>query len=122
MDSPHICVFLSHVLQSISAILFGPQAERIENIPLDEQFPACAIEAGRGPTRGNDTGNDAEVEWPMMRGARREKDQYKCCTAALTVVNYQRERSLKLWRRSGPNPSPLELASSPRTHEQLSVG
>ena len=43
----------------------------------------------------------------MMRGARREQDQYKSCTAALTAVNYQRERSLKLWGRSDSGPKPI---------------
>lgn len=48
-----------------------------DTLPLEVQFPACAVGAGKGPVYGRDTENDAEVIWPMCKQALLEPVSYR---------------------------------------------
>jgi hypothetical protein len=80
---------------------YGPAiVERLSRIPLQIQIPACAIEAGLAPTRGNDTSNDSEIFWPMVKNARREPDQYEQWLLVLAVYQGQIKRVLTLQQQA----------------------
>ena len=65
--------------------------DRIREVPLHVQFPACAVAAGYPPTRGNDTGNDAEVLWTMAKAIRKKANFMEQMVAAVAMCKYQQQ-------------------------------
>lgn len=94
------CVSVRHV-ESVDKILRAVQADaprayaQLVKVPLEQQFPACAIDKGYGATYGVNTSNNAEVAWTMLRAARSEKDMYEQFVRTAAVMQHHYMASVR---------------------------
>ena len=103
----HGCVkarTVAKVDEALSALkdcpVWGERAyNKICQLPLYVQFPAYAIHFGYPASRGNDTGNDAEVEWTMAKAIRNKENFLDQMVAGVAMCKYQQKRSVALLKK-----------------------